>query len=132
MDYVILAAFLLVAALLCNRWGVFSLIAALISYLFSNSELFYVITALCYTPFALHKSNFVKISGLCIVIAYYLFGIEYAIGGEYFLPDTAYVFFVSVLNFSLIASLLKSGDNDVGSTIAALARVYNYKSHQTR
>lgn len=132
MDYIILAAFSMVAVLLCNKWGVFSLIAALISYLFNSSELFYVITALCYTPFALHKNHFVKISGLCIVIAFYLLGIEYALSSEYFLPDSTYVFFVSVLNFSLIASLLKSGDNDIRSTVVALARIYNYKSNQTR
>ena len=123
MDIVYFIGYTFVLALLRNKWGFIALSAFLVSLLSNDSKLYFIITALCYTPICLHNDKKVAISSLIIVISFYIMAWENAINSTYYLNHLMYVSFVTALNFMLITSLIKDKVSDFYHT--HFFRLYN-------
>lgn len=113
-----------------NRWGVFAVVAFLVSAFFAESDLSFIITSMAYMPLCLHHEVKIKISSLIIVVIFGLFAWEAHFMTSYLLSDFAYISLVTVLNLTLIINLLKSERN--GHLITALYDVYDNKFNSSR
>ncbi len=89
----------------------------------------FIISSLCFTVFCLHKDNRVALAGLAIVVFHYVMAWENAVSDSYFLSDNVYMTIVTVLNFALMISLIKSEKNGIYNT--AFFRLHDNKLSAT-
>lgn len=116
MDNIYLIGYFVTFALLRNKWGFFALFACIVSVLFAEQEVSFIITTLVYTPLCLHKQSKVYLSALTMVLFFYIMAWENAVSESYFLSDFVYIMLTTVLNSVLIINLLRAGKDGIYNT----------------
>lgn len=129
LDYLYFLCYVAVFVLCVSTWTFAAIVAFCISSYFGYEPMAFIISSLCFTVFCLHKDNHVALSGLAIVVFHYVMAWENAISDSYFLSDNVYMTIVTVLNFALMISLIKSEKNGIYNT--AFFRLHDNKLSTT-